>query len=107
MESKYTLNIYPRAQIDMENIFKYIAVNLNNSTAANDLIDEFQRNLLLVCDNPQMCPVVDNMFLKDKAIRKLVIRNYIIFYRANRVKQEVQVVRVLYGRVNYFDLLDE
>lgn len=42
MERKFNLNIFPLAQNDMENIFKYIAVDLASPTAANNLIDDFE-----------------------------------------------------------------
>ncbi len=105
MENKYVLNIYPLAQIDFENIFKYISLTLCNPQAANDLIDEFMTALDLVCFNPQMCPLVRSKLIKDKSLRKLIVKNYIVFYRPSDDKKEIQVVRVLYGMMNYEKIL--
>jgi len=38
MESNYTLNIYPSAQLDLDKIFAYIYNDLSNPKAAIDLI---------------------------------------------------------------------
>ena len=46
---------------------------------------------------------VDNEYVKDKTLRKLIVNNYIAFFRIG--DGEVQVVRVLYGMRNYQDLL--
>ncbi len=40
--SKYTLNIYPRAQADLEDIFRYISEELCNPNAAATLIDSVE-----------------------------------------------------------------
>lgn len=103
--SKYLLNIYPRAQADLEDIFRYISEELSNPTAAGSLIGDMEHSLNLVCRNPQMCPLVSSALIKDKTLRKLVVNNYIIFYRAIEKRKEIQVVRVLYGMMDYEEIL--
>ncbi|MBR2507097.1 MAG: hypothetical protein IKB70_09430 [Bacilli bacterium] len=48
MESNYTLNIYPSAQLDLDKIFAYIYKDLSNPKAAIDLIYAF-REALIIC----------------------------------------------------------
>lgn len=105
MSSKYALNIYPQAAKDMDSIFEYIAVQLCNSTAAEKQIRDFETALETVCMQPESCPLIRNEFVKDKTLRKLIVNNYIVFYRANKEKAEIQVIRVLYGMMNYEELL--
>ncbi len=105
VNKEYTLNIYPRAQADFEDIFQYISEKLCNSTAAVSLIDEMENSLDLVCQNPQMFPLVCSDMIKDKSLRKLIVKDYIIFYRPDDQKREIQVVRVLYGMMDYVDIL--
>ncbi len=47
MKSKYLLHIYPRAQADMDDIFRYISEEMCNPSAAGDLIDEKSNPLIL------------------------------------------------------------
>lgn len=103
MERKFNLNIFPLAQKDMENIFKYIAVDLASPTAANNLIDDFENAFENICLFPESCPLIQNEYVKDKTLRKLVVNNYIVFYKV--LDSEIQVVRVIYGMRNYEDLL--
>ncbi|MCD7770284.1 MAG: type II toxin-antitoxin system RelE/ParE family toxin [Oscillospiraceae bacterium] len=106
MESnKYALNIYPRAQADLEDILRYISEKLCNPGAAAALVDTIEDALDLVCLNPLMCPPVRSSLIRDKALRKLVVNNYIVFYRPMEQKREIQVVRVLYGMMDYEKLL--
>ncbi len=101
--SKYQLKIFPLAKLDMEQIFNYIAVDLCNPTAAIRQINDFENAFENVCAFPASCPYMKNEYVKDKSLRKLVVNNYIAFYRLKN--EQVQVVRVLYGMRNYETLL--
>ena len=47
--------------------------------------------------------LTDNEYVRDKTLRKLVVNNYIVFYRAT--DSEIQVIRVIYGMRNFTDIL--
>lgn len=102
-KNKYQLKIFPLAQLDMKQIFDYITVELCNPTAAIGLINDFEKAFSIVCKFPESCPYINNEYVKDKSLRKLVVNNYIAFYRIR--DNEIQVVRVLYGMRNYEALL--
>ena len=87
----------------MEQIFDYIAENLSNPAAAIGQINDFEAAFDRVCTFPESCPQVNNEYVKDKTLRKLIVNNYIAFYRVK--DREVQIVRVLYGIRNYESLL--
>lgn len=97
--NKYQLKIFPMARLDMEQIFDYIAVELCNPTAAIGQINDFEKAFENICTFPESCPYVNNEYVKDKSLRKLIVNNYIAFYRIK--DNEIQVVRVLYGMRNY------
>lgn len=101
--NKYQLKIFPLAKLDMEQIFNYIAVELCNPTAAIGQINDFEKAFENVCSFPESCPYINNEYVKDKSLRKLIVNNYIAFYRIK--DNEIQVVRVLYGMRNYEALL--
>lgn len=91
------------ARLDMEQIFDYVAVDLCNPTAALGLINDFEKAFANVCAFPESCPIINNEYVKDKSLRKLVVNHYIAFYRIR--ENEIQVIRVLYGMRNYEMLL--
>lgn len=78
------------AQIDMEQIFDYIVVELCNPTAAIGQINDFEKAFDNVCTFPESCPCINNEYVKDKSLRKLIVNNYIAFYRVR--DNEIQVV---------------
>lgn len=103
MENRLKLKIFPAAQSDLEQIFRYISVELCNPSAAAGLIEDFEKALYNVCIFPTSCPLTDNEYIKDMTLRKLVVKNYIVFYRAT--DSEIQVVRVIYGMRDYSVIL--
>lgn len=101
--NKYNIKISPMAQYDMEQIFYYISVELSNPTAAEKQISNFEKAFENICIFPESCPYINNNYVKEKSLRKLVINNYIAFYRVKN--NEIHIVRVLYGMCNYETLL--
>ena len=100
---KFDLKIFPLAQADLESIFDYISVALCNPAAALKQIDDFEKAFDNLKIFPKSCPHIDNEYVKDKTLRKLVVNNYIAFYRIR--ENEIQIIRVLYGMRDYENLL--
>lgn len=105
MESKFSLRIYPQAAADMEGIFDYIYNTLCAPAAAAKQISDFESALDTVCHEPLSCPLVNNEYVSDGSLRKLIVNNYIVFYRPDMERKTVDVVRVLYGMMNFKDIL--
>ena len=97
--NKFRLTLLPSAQEDIEEICKYIAINLSNPSAAIKFSEELHNKFKNLCEFPESCPLVNNEFIKDKTLRKLLIDNYIAFYRLKENK--LQIVRVLHKTRNY------
>ena len=103
MENNFEIVIFPLAQADMEEIFNYISNNLKNKIAAVKLINDFKRTIEIIRLFPESFPLINNEYVNDKNIRKVSLKNYIIFYRI--MNYEIQVIRVLHGLQKYEKLL--
>lgn len=103
VKSKLKIKIFTLAMSDMDNILDYITNELGNPHAAVNLIHDFEKAFENIGYFPEKCPFVNNEFLKDGTLRKLSVRNYLIFYRIRN--EEVQIVRVLYRMCDYESLL--
>ena len=76
---------------------------MDNPSAAIKQIEDFENAFENISVFPQSCPFVNNEYVKDKTLRKLVVNNYIAFYRQKG--DEIQIVRVLYGMRKFEELL--
>ena len=103
MPNKYVLKIFLKAQRDIESIYLYISKVLFNEKAASEFSNELEAALKTVCDFPESFPLINNEFVDDPTVRKLLVKKYIVFYRLNN--NEIQVIRVLHGMSNYYSKL--
>lgn len=97
MESKFTLQILPIAVTDLESIYKYINEELTNTKAAKDLMSKVRRSFEQIANFPYSCPACR----REKEYRKLIIDNYIAFYKVDEDTKTVLIYRVLYGMMDY------
>ena len=102
-KSDFKLKISPLAENDLHQIIDYIAIELSNPAAAIEQINDFEKAFENICIFPESCPYISNQYVRDKSLRKLIVNNYLIFYRVEGY--EIQVIRVLYRMRNYETLL--
>jgi addiction module RelE/StbE family toxin len=103
--NKYTLKITPAAKEDLEKIYDYITNELYNESAAENLLDKIEESFMRLKEFPYSCNFVSDEFLENKGYRKLIIDNYIGFYIVDEIKNEVIIMRVLYGKQKYQDII--
>ena len=104
---KYTVEITDAAQKDFENIFSYISEKLYNKQAATKLIALLDKNIRLLEDTPKAYPLANDEYLKNKGIRLIPVNNYIIFFTVISDEQKVHIVRIIYGKRNWIDILKQ
>lgn len=101
----YKLVVSKEADKDIEDIFLYIASELNNPRAASAFLDDVEKSYHNLVDKPAMYSLCNDYRLHNGGYRKIVIKNYLILYRINEEAGTVIVVRVVYGGRNYSDFL--
>lgn len=100
---KYNIEYSREAKEDLISIKRYIKYNLKESNIAQKLISKIINEINNLESNPEIYTIIDNDIIKKLEIRKLVVDNYIIFYRIKDIN--IQIIRILYGRRNWIDLL--
>jgi toxin ParE1/3/4 len=104
-ENSYSVKFTPKAMNDLDEIYRYISDELFAEDAANNLLERIETSILGLKDFPFSCNFVADEFLKKKGYRKLIIDNYIAFYLVDELNKRVVIMRILYGRRKYQDLL--
>ena len=99
----YNVEYSEEARQDLLDIKKYVKYNLQESNTAEKLISKLKRTISNLKDNPEIYAIIDNNIIKKFEIRKIVVDNYIIFYRIKY--DSIQIVRIMYGKRNWIDLL--
>ena len=63
----------------------------------NELISKIRKSIKTLKDNPEIYTII-----ADNVIRKLIVDNYIVFYRIKN--DSVEIARIMHGR-NWINLL--
>ena len=101
----YAIEFLPIAKQDMTEIARYISHELCNPAAAIELTDEMIEAADRLCDFPYINVIHQTAKPLKHEYRKLLVKNYIMFYRIDENKKLVTIVRVFYARRDYEKLL--
>ncbi len=94
----------PAAAEDVTEIWTYIKDTLHNEPAARNITTKIVRRTQLLEGLPEMGLDLGVVDAQLKGHRYVLVDNYIVIYK---ITDKVQIVRVLYARSNYVQLLNE
>lgn len=103
----YEIHITKAAERDLENALDYIELVLFNPQAADDLMDEMEKNVANLSQLPKKHALVDDPVLKAWGIRFVTVKKYLIFYTISEQEKRVHIVRFLYGKRNWISMLKQ
>ena len=105
MASKFKYKLTHKANKDLDDIVKYISVDLSNLKAASEFIGKLEKGIDDIRNFPQSCQLVENEFLLGMKIRKKLIGNYVMYYQVDEHDEIILILRVVYGRRNLDEIL--
>ena len=97
----YKIEYLTSAINDMLEIVRYISHKLNNPTSAIELAQEFVDS----ATNLNLFPYANTVYIPIKPLkyeyRKLLVKNYVMFYWIDEEKKCITIARVIYNKRNY------
>lgn len=100
---KYNIQYLKESKEDLLGIKQYIKYDLQKPEISQKLISKIRNEINNLKYNPKIYEVIDDELLNKIGIRKLIVDNYIIFYRVKN--DSIDVVRIMYGIRNLIKLL--
>ena len=85
-----------KARRQVEEIYKYIALNLHNDPAAKKLMQKIDSTVRNLAKFPDLHPVS-----RMRKYRKCVIDGYLLFYKVDKKNKAVYVMAVYHALQNY------
>lgn len=101
----YKLEFLPSAQQDMVEIVRYISKELHNPIAADRLATKLLEAAERAAAFPYAAQIYNPIRPLKREYRKLVIKNYLMFYWVDEQKQIVTIAYVTYAKRDYERLL--
>ncbi len=93
------------AEYDLLDIEYYIFVDLNNPQASERVIDGILDAAEKLEDFPEDHPLLDDELLCRLGLRMMRFDNYNIFYYYNEQQDIVYIIRVLYNKADWKNIL--
>ena len=100
---KYNIEYSKESKEDLIEIKQYIKYNLQEPETANKLISKIRNSIKDLNNNPKIYAIIDDDIIRKLEIRKIIVDNYIVFYRIKN--NSIEIVRIMYGRRNWINLL--
>lgn len=91
---KYIVELSETANQDLNNIISYLRYTLSGDIIADKYKILFKQALIDLEDVAGSMPILSEELTGHKDIRKINVRNYIIFYIVDEEKSKVFVVRI-------------
>ena len=98
---KYKVKINPRAILELDNIYEYIANEKLALENAKGQTDRIKKAILNLDTFPQSHQERGEGRYAGKGYRQLLIDNYIIIFRIDETHKTVYVVTIQYQRRNF------
>ena len=91
---KYIVEVSETAEKDLENILKYLRYNLAGDIIADKYKILFKQELKNLENIAGSIPILSEDLTGHKNIRKINVRNYIVFYIVDDENSKALVVRI-------------
>jgi plasmid stabilization system protein ParE len=102
---KYRIDISEPAENDLRDIIRYIRAQLSAPLSALEMAETVENALAGLADMPHGYPRVADERLAYRGYRKLIVKNYIVFFTINEKAKVVDVERILYMRRDWLHIL--
>lgn len=93
----FEVKLTRQAEQQMQEIASYIAVELHNPDAAENIMDAFGELFVGLCKNPEKHPIVDDEPWKSEEVRWTRVKNYLIYFWIDMENAAVQVTGIVYA----------
>jgi len=101
----YSIVITEPAEQDLSSAVDYFITVLKAPKAAQTLLDEVEEKLYFLSTNPFVYEIEYDDYLLERNIRSVLVRSHLVFYVVNQKSEEVVILRILYARRNWLNIL--
>lgn len=99
------MDVSEPAENDLRDIVRYIASQLSAPISALHMMELLEEAMGGLSDTPQRCPLVADERLSQMGYRKLIVKNYVVFFSIDEKNRVIDVERILYGMRDWLRFL--
>lgn len=95
---QYAVKITEPARRQLQEIIRYIAEDLQEKRTAIRMLDTLEKELLSLSRLPNQVALTEEEPWNSAGIRKLPVKNYLVYFWVNEEQKQVQITAVVFGR---------
>ena len=104
--SSFDILITQDAENDLKNIRDYIASNISKKTSVR-IINLIKSSIERLSLFPQFAPAVKYEPWNSLGVRRIVVKNFLVYYRVVLEENTVYILKVTYGKRNQQTVLEQ
>lgn len=105
--TSYEVKITRQAYKQMKEIMSYITNELFAPDAAVSLLDKMQKAIDSLSEMPQRHSLIKEEPWRSKGIRKIIVKNFLIYFWIDEENIKVQVTAIIYAKREQLIQLDK
>ena len=96
--NEYEVRVTRQALEQIKEIVHYISNDLMAPDAAHNLLDKMKAEITKLSRFPKKHDLIDEEPWRTEGVRKIVVKNFLIYYWVDDENNRVQVTAVIYSR---------
>ena len=93
----FTVEVSDQADVDLRNIYEYIAFELQSPENAGGQLDRLEEGIMSLDKMPERFQEYENEPWYSRGLRIMPVDNYCVLYIPDAEKTVVTIIRVMYG----------
>ena len=102
---EYKIIIETTAEFDLYSILRYITDNLKEPISAQRIYTSIKEKVNSLDQLPQRHPLVRDEALASRGLRWMPVENYSVFYVVDETNRKVNILRILYNRRDWQNII--
>lgn len=102
----YRVRISEQADADLRGIYEYIAFHLRSGQNAAQQLERLEKAIYELDTMPNRYEAYKKGKWEERGLRRMPVDNYLVYYIPDEKEQTIEVIRVLYGRMDVDKVLD-
>lgn len=107
MTETYTVKVTSQAEAQIQEILSYINHELKSPDATLHLLDALEASFLSLSQLPQRVALVNEEPWHTNGIRRLPVKNFLVYFRIDEDDMKVQIIAVIYAKRDQMGLLSQ
>ena len=104
--SSFNILVTQDAENDLKNIRDYIASNISKKTSVR-IINFIKSSIERLSLFPQFAPAVKYEPWNSLGVRRIIVKNFLVYYRVVLEENTVYILKVTYGKRNQQTVLEQ